>query len=153
MKETDIKMLKYLVLTYRYRQFLAETGSGLTDSLRKQKADEIRQYLIGYSEPLKDFFFVEEMMKQIQKEAVAANEILNSFQKELKAYGRHITGYLMHVTAQRNLTTVTASCRQLNMYHTSADNAVFATSSRLHTLLYAGRVLGGGMQVMSLIHI
>ena len=148
-KNIEIKILKYLVLIYRYRQFWAETdGNNLTDSLRKQKADQIRQYLDGYSEAVKDSLPLEEIMKQIQKEAAGADEILNDFQKDLKTNSRHLTRYLMHVTAWENLTAVTSSHRKLNMYHTAADSAVFATSSRSHALLYAGRILGGSMQVL-----
>lgn len=149
LKEITRKALKCLVLTYRYRQFLTETSlTDQTKTVRSQKAEEIRTYLTGFLELEKDCTEIETLMVRVTNEASAATGILKRYQNELKAYSQDATKYLYHATAQENLTVVTASCQCLNMYHTSDADAVYATSSRAHTRLYAGRVLAGDMQVL-----
>lgn len=147
-QKTDRKTLKCLVLTYCYWKFLAENGQNRPlETVRKQKREEILAYLNDFPELEKSPAQIEELMTRVTEKAAKATEILNCFQKELKAYSQSVTGYLYHVTAQENLTAIAASHQRLNMYHTSSENAVFATSSRLHTLLYAGRALAEDMQV------
>lgn len=150
LQKTDKMTLKCLVLTYCYRRFLAESGLNRPPhTVRKQKREEILAYLSDFTELEKGPTEIEELMDRVTEEAAEAAEILNCFQKELKAYSQSATGYLYHVTALENLTAVASSRQCLNMYHTSSDNAVFATSSRLHMLLYAGRALAEDMQTLS----
>lgn len=147
--KTDRRTLKCLVLTYRYRQFLTENGpESRTETIRRQKAEEIRIYLADFPEVIKDCLETETLMVRIEHEAAAASGILGHYQKELKACSQSAAKYLYHVTARKDLAAVAASHRRPNMYHTSDADAVFATSSRAHALLYAGRVLAGDMRVL-----